>query len=310
MTESFQLNPAFAPRDTVALYIEGVKCRFVSVQMLTEEGGIPYIVITVPATPELRHVGPRTRVHLIAVEPAPPHNVVVMGEFEITERGFDKGDDSRNLTFTAVHVTSHLDQYEITTLDVTAAIQALGGAGSLTGTQVTAPLTGNILELINTEQLTSELREFASSVNADTALAASSAAKTPNRAPNATQLTVRDVVLGTFLLYRKIFQNSRISDTYTSVAVDMHQLIARFQFPDPELIDWSDVYSKLMAQLLVQGPQQAGGSQTFFDVIRGICQFFLHGVHVIPNAESVTKQIQIKPLTHFNAVPHLSLIHI
>jgi hypothetical protein len=307
MTESFQSNPAFAPRDTVALYIEGVKCRFVSVQMMTEEGGIPYIAITVPATPELRHVGPRARVHLIAVEPAPPHNVIVMGEFEITERGFEKGDDTRNLTFTAVHVTSHLDQYEITTLDTTTSIQALGGAGNLGGTQVNAAFTGNILELLNVEQLTADLREFSATARVDTALAATSAVKTPNRTPNATQLTVRDVVLGAFLLYRKIFRNSRLSDTYTSVAVDMHQLIARFQFPDPDLIDWSEVYSKLMAQLLVQGPQQAGGSQTFLDVIRGICQFFLHGVHVIPNAESVTKQVQIKPLTHFNAVPRCNV---
>lgn len=308
MPEAIPLNPAFSHALTTALYIEGVKCHFSTAQLLAEEGSTPVLYFTVPATPEMRRIANRARVHFIATEPAPPYAVVVMGEYELAERGFDKSTDARSLVFTATHVTGHLDQYPLTTLNHTTSAKALGGSMDLTESLLSSS-TGSVLEYFEPVRLKDALVEFNKTVTTDTAYAAAKVAAPAKRKLDASNLTVSDVVLGAFLLYRKVFQASRISDTYTNAAMDIHQLAARFQYPDPDLIDWPELYQTLMTNSLAFGPAQVGGRLTFMDLIRTICQFFLYQVTVVPNAESVTKQIQIKPMTYFNAIPKCNVFY-
>lgn len=315
MAEAIALNPAISYSQTFAIYVEGIKCAFSTAQVMTEEGGIPVLYFTVPATPEMRRIAERARVHCVAIEPTPPYSPVVMGEFEIAEKGFDKSTEGRNLVFTALHVTSHLDQYSIMTLDITSSIRALGGATELTeGSLVTA--TGSILEYLEPNELKKALDEFnaTAAAKSDPAFAAFSALPVVNTEKAGTDtgnvkvLTVGDVVFGAFLIYRKFFQQaSRLSNTYTNSAMDIHQLAARFQYPPANLINWPSLYTKLITEFLVQGTGELGGRQTLMDLVRSICQFFLYQVTVIPNAESVTKQIQIKPMTYFNAIPHCNV---
>lgn len=297
------LNPAFSYELTAALYIEGLKCHFTTAQLMTEDGATPVLYFTVPATPEMRRIATRARVHFIVTEPAFPYAPIIMGEYEIADRGFDKSVESRELVFTALHVTSHLDQYPLTTLNVGSSAKAIGGVADLTDSLLTS-ISGSVLEFFQPDNLRSVLKAFNSVTANDAAFAAvKTLDNTPDRKTDVQNLTVADVVRGAFLLYRSVFQHSRVKDTYTNAAMDLHQLMARFQFPNPDLINWSQLYEQVIDRVLAYGTQEVGGRITFMDLIRTICQYFLYQVTIVPNAESVTKQIQIKPATHFNAVP-------
>src|ERR1035437_1937631 len=129
-------NVAINAQGRFALYIEGVYCAFTSAQLLVEDGMIPRLSITVPATPELRDLSRRARVHILHKEVVMDEWVVML-EAEILTRGFNKTPTSRDLTFMAYHVAGHLDQYAITSLDPAAANLA-----AMNGKDVSEPMTG------------------------------------------------------------------------------------------------------------------------------------------------------------------------
>jgi hypothetical protein len=297
--ESASHNFAFDMTHKVGLYVEGIRIAFTSAQMLVEDGVLPKLSFNVPATPEMRGINQRARVHLVVQEPVKNHNII-MFEGEIQARGFAKTAESREINFVAAHVLSHFDAYEITALDQISYLDALM-AGDKDQTTVVGTATGNLLEYFTPQRLVALLQKQR---------ARELVPELRSQANQVTEknLSISQFIIGAFLLYDQIFSNSRLKETYTYDAVNFHQLISRVRGPSVNLLRWSEFYTELMTAFLTTGLQQIGGRMTFFDLIRSVCQNFLYQVTVIPNAESFTKQLQVKPLTHFNAIPKCNVI--
>jgi hypothetical protein len=293
------VTSAYDMTHKVGLYVEGVRIAFTSAQLMIEDGVLPKLAFSVPATPEMRRLNQRARVHLIVQEPVRKENVV-MFEGEIQSRGFAKTSESRELSFTAGHVLHHFDAYEITALDQISYLDALMN-GEKDQSTVLGSATGNMLEYFTPPRLIELLkRQRAQEVVPEL--------RTIPKDLTERDLSISQFIIGAFLLYDQIFSNSRLKETYTYDAVHFHQLISRVRGPSVNLLRWNDFYTELMTSFLTTGLQQIGGRMTFFDLIRTVCQNFLYQVSVIPNAESFTKQLQIKPLTHFNAIPRCNVI--
>jgi len=281
-------NTAISATGRFALYIEGANCAFTTIQVMTEDGVIPRMAITVPATPSMREMSRRVRVHLLFREYVKDEWVVLF-EGEILTRGFQKTPTGRDLTFMVYHVTQHLGEYTISALDPGVAI-----ANAMSGAELSNPglgaLRGNILSLFHPNAIASELKEAGFKVSPDA-------------------LTFAHFVKGAFLRYRKVLDASRIKNSYPYRATIFHRLFDRIQTPDPALIDWDKFYTILMGEIFTQNAIQEGGRISFYELIRMVAQHFLHQVTVIPNAESYTKQVQIKPQTVFNVVPRCNIIY-
>lgn len=283
-------NVAVSMQGRFALYVEGVKCAFSQAQIMIEDGMIPRVALSVPATPTMRDLARRVRVHILHKEVVHDEWVVLF-EGEILTRGFQKSPASRDLTFMVYHVTGLFDQYAITALDpvaaTTAAMQAADIAQPSIGTA-----NGNILNLFTPEAIVSEIK----AVNKSSKI-------------TKTNITFSDFVKGSFLRYRKLIDASRVAGSYPNVAINAHRLIERIKCPSPELIDWDDFYTQLMGETLAGTAQIIGGRVTFYELMRTMAQFFLHQITINPHAESYVKQVQVKPNTHFNAIPRCNVVY-
>jgi hypothetical protein len=270
----------------MALYVEGVRCPFTEVQLVTEDGMIPRIVFTIPPSPTMRDLPRRARLHFIVRELV-KDEWIVMFEGEVMSRGFRKTPQSRDLTFMGYHVAGHLDQYAISALDPTAKTQATMQAAPEFRTASLASVNGTMLALFNPTVI-------AALVGTD-----------PDK------LTYPDFIQGARQRYEQVVEKSRIAEAYPHEAVKFHRIFDRMKgaLPDKDLFDWDEFYSKLMIQVFNFGTQTVGGRVTFFEFLRHMSQFFLHQVSVLPNAEHWTKQIQVRPNTFFHPIPRCNIIY-
>lgn len=304
----FADNVAVDMEGRVALYVEGRICAFSQCQVIVEDGLIPRLQITLPATPSMRTVSRRARVHLLFREFV-KNEWVVLFEGEILTRGFAKSPTSRDLTYTAFHVSGHLDQYSITSLDPTSYLSSV-----MKGDNASVPsigtFNGNMLSFFTPESVAAELKEVDDELEADAkARKLKYVRKYDHIAKDGSNISFSQYTLACYRRYRKVIGGSRVAKSYMNRAVEFHQLFNRMQTPNDEMLDWDKFYTKLMTVTLQFGIESMGGRLSFFELIRGMAQYFLHQVTINPAAESYKKQIQVKPDTHFQAVPRCNVVY-
>ena len=297
-------NLAVNIENRVALYIEGQLCAFTQVQVAMEDGVVPRLVLTVPATPSMSDLSRRARVHLIFRE-FHRDEWVVLFEGEILTRGFTKTPESRDLTFVVYHVSGHFEQYAITALDPSQKIDAAMRAAPEYQQASIASVKGTLIETLTPEALVPE---------------AMSLPKNAGRTITRLNMTFPDWLDGAYVRYKKLIAASRIAESYPHKMVEAHRLFDRIITPAPDLFHWgSDTtdetgktggfYSKLLGSIYGFGMQAQGGRVSFLQMIQEVSASFLHNVSIVPHAESWRKTVQIKPYTYFNAIPKCNVIY-
>lgn len=271
-----------------AVYIEGVYCAFSQVQLVTEDGTVPRLQLTIPATEEMVTLPRRARVHVMHREIIKDEWVCLM-EAEVVRRGWQKNDSNRDLYFEAAHVVIHLDSYSIQSLDPAQATMA-----AMRGTDLTTPTMGaalgNIMELLHPDAVLAELALLGITIKQS-------------------EMTFAHWTIAAYQRYTKLIEASRVRNSYSHRATQFHRLFDRVVTPDPALMKWDEFYTTLMSMVFTQSAQGFGGEISFFQLIQTVAQHFLYNVSVVPNAEHYKHQIQVRPQTFFNAIPRCNVVY-
>ena len=281
--DSTSRQVAFSAEHRFVLFVEGIACPFTQIEFMVEDGMVPRLAIGFPATEEISSISRRVRVHLAHREIVNDEWVLIF-EGEMLTRGFQKSPTSRELTFIAYHVTGLLDQFAITALDPPSYILAQMAGTSDQEALLAAPI-GNPLAAFLNKFIAAEL----------------------GIADNA--VTFQDWVKGSFSIYRRLIDNSRIAKSYINRAVKFHDVFGRLALGDRSILDWPDFATQLLAYVMAVQGESRGGRMSFLELVRTIASEFMHRVTIVPNAESYTRQIQVKPSTLFNAIPRCNVVY-
>lgn len=283
MNNHVDIHAGFDLSNRVALYLEGQLCAFTRASISMQDGVVPTMSFSLPATDEARTISPRCRVHFLVREPV-KDEWVVMFEGEVLQRGFQKSAGSRELSYVAHHVSAYYEQFAISSLNIQGKVNAALRLTKEAQEVIVGTTSGNLMEFFSIQKV--------------------AAANSVDEKNCSLPIYIR----GAAKIYETLFKEHYIKNSYPTRAVGHHRLIDRLAVPDQMAFNWNLYYS-VYIQGVMQGLKDLGGRISFMDFIRYIGSNFLHQVTVIPHAESYTKQIQFKPHTIFNIIPPCNVIY-
>lgn len=305
-----EISDALSLEFGAALFIEGERIPF-GVVSLERGGGMPALTFTTPGTNELRDLPDNARVHFCTRDPV-HGDWVQRFEGEITNRGTGHSTASRYVTFAAVHLTRHLNLFALPSFDVSYATAAMvQGLDQTSGSTYT--VTGNVLELFEPSKMKDRVNQYFDDLKKNS----------PNYVLNTVEVKVKaqfavidpklmkisDWILGAYFVFAARIQESRIADSYTRHALRWYRLTERFIFPRNPVVNWPDLYSNVLSQIVTQSVQQSETRITLLELIRHVASLFLYDVAILPDAGDWREQIQVKPAAHFAPIPQCNVIY-
>lgn len=296
MTLSNTSNMGFDAANRFALYVEGELCPFVQVERHREVNSVPTLTISLPATDPIRRIRKRARAHMLWRDDRDTWTVLM--EAEIVARGFEKNVDSRSFQFVSTHVVGLMDQFAISAIDPASMPAAMMSnqleTGSLADQAGVAAIKGSIMSLLTPDEIKQEL-------------------KTDKKGLIASQgvLSFIDWVRGAFLRYERIIRGSHIADAYMHRAIVFHRILERLEhgIPKESSLSWDSFFDYILTEMFLASGERVGDRQTFFELLRGLVLNFLYEINIEPSPRRFSQQIQVKPITIFNAIPRCNVLY-
>jgi hypothetical protein len=245
-----------------------------------------------------RNIRPNTKIHVLYkdVNWGEKPRFACVFEGEIISPGFQRGPESRNFQFTAMHIADALETQEIAVLDPAGYIEE--------------ELSGNL----EAQGIQKEKSLFTAVENFSPERIAQTYGINPNR------LDIYNYAIYGLQTFINNLAESPVRNAYHTLALRTHDIVHRIYDPQFEkgknpaaserksTIDWKEFYHLIMHYTFQNLLPRMGGRISFMQILRSVAQYSLHEVFVLPCPTNERNTIITKPFNVFSPIPTCNVV--
>lgn len=282
----------------VALYIEGQRCPFSSLQLTYGDNTIPMLAGSIPALEvndgtnsfSVRNIPPNSKVVVLyrntLVSSLPRFEVRFIGE--LTSPGFTRSASDKSYQFRAQHFTHNLQGISLTALEPGAYLEEVIEGKQAEGANLEGIISGTIFEKFSPKVIAEgsgvafdklTIHDF---VKESLKVYMARALKGPTRQAHPIQAAIN------YGIYEHLYTSS---DSNTKMT-------------------WGRLYSLIMNYTYMDLiPKISGSKLSYLEMIQALCQLFLQNLDITPSPKHYNQTLIVKPDTIFLPPPACNVIY-
>lgn len=286
--------------EVFALYIEGERCPFNSINITMDENEVPIMQVSLPAGGEyttldgvyvtLRDLPPVTKVLALYKDTnwGTVPRFCSWGLFEVLAPGFEKSFAEVNFQFTARHIMGNLEGLLLSALSPEAYLEEIvTGQQETSGQGKEVVFAGTVFELMQPELIASIVGKSKSSLN------------------------LQDFAKGAFFKFMQVALTGTARKAGPIQACEDYGLFSHIyrNTNKDTVLNWGELYGQIMQYSYMQlMPRTDGVRIAFIDMLKQLGQLFMHHVDLMGAPKSYQKSIVIKPENVFMPPPVCNVI--